>query len=73
MGSWKPVTGRNFELHVATFGHGVRTAWMFGGAVIAVVVGVSTLNMISANYGMATLNEIASPLFEQFGRSDRQA
>ena len=56
------------ERRFARVGSCLRTTWTLGSAVIAVIAGVSTLNMVSANYGMATLNEIASPFTQYFGR-----
>ncbi|HWR14288.1 MAG TPA: hypothetical protein VN577_05645 [Terriglobales bacterium] len=58
---------------VALVGHGARTAWTLASAVIAVVAGISTLNMAVADIGMATLNEIASPWVQQIARLTRQA
>jgi hypothetical protein len=57
----------------AQIGHYARTTWTLCNAVIAVVAGVSTLNMAVANTGMATLNEVASPVMQQFTRFGRQA
>jgi hypothetical protein len=39
---------------------------------IAVVAGISTLNMMVANVGMATINEFASPITQQFARFGRE-
>jgi hypothetical protein len=57
----------------AQVGHYARTTWTLCNAVIAVVAGVSTLNMAVANTGMATLNHVTSPLLQQFARLGRQA
>jgi hypothetical protein len=58
---------------LAQVGHYARTMWTLCNAVIAVVAGISTLNMAVANTGMATLNEVASPFMQQFARLGRQA
>jgi hypothetical protein len=58
---------------IAQAGHYARTAWTLVNAVIAVVAGISTLNLAIANTGMATLNEAASPFMQQFARMGRQA
>ncbi len=47
----------------------LRTSWGLVNAVIAVVAGLSTLNMAVADAGMATLNEAAS----RFVRSAQEA
>jgi uncharacterized membrane protein len=52
-------------------GHYLRTSWALVNAVVAVVAGLSTLNMAVANSGMATLNQATAPLWQQF-RSTRQ-
>ena len=57
----------------AQLGHYAWTTWTLCNAVVAVVAGVSTLNMAVANTGMATLNEVASPFMQQFARLGRQA
>jgi hypothetical protein len=57
----------------AQLGHYTRTAWTLFHAVIAVIAGVSTLNMAVANTGMATLSEVASSFQQQFARFGRQA
>ena len=54
-------------------GHYLRTSWALVNAVIAVVAGLSTLNMPVADAGMATINQVASPLMQQFARMGRQA
>ncbi len=48
-----------------------RTIWTIANAMIAVVAGISTLNMAVANTGMATLNEVASPILEQLSSFER--
>lgn len=58
---------------VGQFVHCARTTWTLVNAVIAVVAGISTLNMAVANAGLATLNELASPIIQQFARLSRQA
>jgi hypothetical protein len=58
---------------IAQAGHYARIGWTLVNAVIAVIAGISTLNMAVANTGMATLNEVASPLMQQFARLGRQA
>jgi hypothetical protein len=45
--------------------HSVRMGWMLLSAMLAVVVGFATLNMILADSGMAVLNE-HSALFTAF-------
>jgi hypothetical protein len=57
----------------AKVGHYTRTVWTLGNAVIAVIAGLSTLNIAVANTGMATLNEAASPFLQHFARLGRQA
>lgn len=52
----------------AQLGHCVRTTMAVGSALVAVIAGVSTLNMVTANRGIATLNEIASPFMQYFSR-----
>ena len=65
---------------VATTGIGMRaltqyvhTAWMVVVAVVAVVVGFSTLNMMLADSGLAVLNEHAAPVMTFCARLTRQA
>lgn len=62
------MTSPTSERPLARFGTCLRTTWALGSAVVAVIAGISTLNMVSANHGMATLNEIASPFTQYFGR-----
>jgi hypothetical protein len=50
-----------------------RIGWTLAIAVIAVVAGISTLNMVVANFGVATLHEVASPFMQQLARIGRQA
>ncbi len=50
-----------------------RTGWTVAMAVVAVIGGISTLNMTIAHLGMATLNEVASPFMEQLARLGREA
>ncbi len=50
-----------------------RTGWTVTLAVIAVIGGISTLNMTIAHLGMATLNEVASPFVQQLARLGREA
>jgi hypothetical protein len=52
--------------------HFARTLWTVIHATVAVVAGITTLNMAVANLGMATLNEVASPVFQQCARFGRQ-
>lgn len=49
-----------------------RTGWTITLAVIAVIGGISTLNMTIAHLGMATLNEVASPFMQQVARLGRE-
>ena len=42
-------------------------------ALIAVIGGISTLNMVVAHLGVATLNDVASPFLQQLARFGRQA
>ena len=51
----------------------VRTGWTVALAVVAVIGGISTLNMPIAHLGMATLNEVASPFMQQLARIGREA
>jgi hypothetical protein len=53
--------------------HYVRALWTVAGAVVAVVAGISTLNMAVADAGLATLNEFAAPVMAQMARMGRQA
>ncbi len=50
-----------------------RTGWTVTMALIAVIGGISTLNMTIANLGMATLNDVASPFMQQLARLGREA
>src|SRR4051812_10078621 len=50
-----------------------RQTWILVNAMVAVVAGISTLNMVVANLGMATINEFASPIVQQFARIGREA
>lgn len=61
-------TSRNTNGRLAQLGHCARTTMAVGGALVAVITGISTLNMVSANRGIATLNEIASPFMQYFSR-----
>jgi uncharacterized membrane protein len=56
----------------AQTGYFVRQTWTLCSAMIAVVAGISTLNMMVANMGMATISEFASPITQQFARLGRQ-
>jgi hypothetical protein len=58
---------------ISQVGHYARTTWTLAIAVIAVIAGITTLNMVVANLGVATLNEIASPFMQQLARMGRQA
>jgi len=58
---------------IAQASHYARIGWTLVNAVIAVIAGISTLNLAVANTGMATLNEVASPLMQQFARLGRPA
>jgi len=58
---------------VATAGHYARTTWSLANAVIAIIAGISTLNMVVAHIGISTVNEFASPILQQFARLGRQA
>jgi hypothetical protein len=58
---------------VAVAGHYARTTWSLVNAVIAIIAGITTLNMIVANSGIATVNEVASPILQQFARIGREA
>ena len=53
-------------------GHYARVGWTLLNAVIAVIAGISTLNMAVANTGMATINEFASPLMQQLAQMGRE-
>jgi hypothetical protein len=50
-----------------------RTGWAVAMALIAVIGGISTLNLTIAHLGMATLNDVASPFMQQFARLGREA
>ena len=50
-----------------------RTGWTVALAVVAVIGGISTLNLAIAHLGMATLNDVASPFMQQFARLGREA
>ncbi len=50
-----------------------RTGWTVALAVVAVIGGISTLNMPIAHLGMATLNEVASPFMQHLARLGREA
>jgi uncharacterized membrane protein len=54
------------------FGYCARQTWTLCSALIAVIAGISTLNMVVANLGMATISEFASPLTQQIARFGRQ-
>jgi hypothetical protein len=56
----------------AQVGYCARLTWTLFNAMIAVVAGISTLNMMVANVGMATINEFASPITQQFARFGRE-
>jgi hypothetical protein len=58
---------------IAQVGHYARTTCTLAIAVLAVIAGITTLNMVVANLGVATLNEVASPFIEQFACLGRQA
>ena len=58
---------------IAQAGHYARVGWTLVNAAVAVIAGISTLNMVVANIGMATLNEVASPIMQQLARLGRQA
>ena len=49
-----------------------RQTWTLFHAMIAVIAGISTLNMMVANVGMATITEFASPITQQLARLGRQ-
>jgi hypothetical protein len=53
-------------------GHYARTTWTLALAVIAMIAGISTLNMLVANMGVAALHEVASPIMQQLARFGRQ-
>lgn len=53
-------------------GYCARQTWTLCNAMIAVIAGISTLNMVVANLGMATIHEFASPITQQFARFGRQ-
>ena len=50
-----------------------RTGWTVATAVVAVIGGISTLNLTIAHLGLATLNDVASPFMQQFARLGREA
>jgi hypothetical protein len=50
-----------------------RTGWTLANAVVAIVAGISTLNLAVAHIGVATLNDVASPFVQQLVRVGRQA
>jgi hypothetical protein len=50
-----------------------RIGWTLANAVVAIVAGISTLNLAVAHLGMAALNEVASPFMQQLARIGRQA
>ncbi len=50
-----------------------RAGWNVTLAVIAVIGGISTLNLTIAHLGMATLNEVASPFMQHLARIGREA
>jgi hypothetical protein len=57
---------------IAPVGYYARMIWTLTIAVIAVIAGITTLNMVVANLGVATLNEVASPFMQQLARMGRQ-
>jgi hypothetical protein len=52
--------------------HFIRTVWMLLGAMLAVVVGFATLNMVLADSGFAVLNEHSPMLTAIMTRITRQ-
>ncbi len=60
-------------VRIAQVGRYARIGWTLTIAVIAVIAGISTLNMVVANFGVATLHEVASPFMQQLARIGRQA
>jgi len=59
--------------HAAQAACYARTGWTVTMALIAVIGGISTLNMVVAHLGVATLNDVASPFLQQLARFGRQA
>jgi hypothetical protein len=53
--------------------HHARTGWMLLSAMVAVIAGVVTLNLILTDSGMAILNHHLSPLMSHVTRLTRQA
>ncbi|MGZ4787668.1 MAG: hypothetical protein ACXVZX_04055 [Terriglobales bacterium] len=53
-------------------GHCARTLWMLLGAMLAVVVGFATVNMVLADSGFAVLNEHSPMLTAFLTRMTRQ-
>jgi len=66
--TFQQCTGR--IAHAAEY---ARTGWTIALALIAVIGGISTLNLTIAHLGMATLNDVASPFMQQLVRLGREA
>lgn len=67
------ITLQQVAGRTAQVGYCARQTWILLSAMVAVVAGISTLNMVVANLGMATINEFASPIMQQFARIGREA
>jgi len=52
--------------------HHARTSWMLASALMAVVAGIATLNLILTDSGMAILNHHLGPLMAHLSRLNRQ-
>ena len=66
-------TGRRVGGSGNVLTHFFRTLWMLLAAMLAVVVGFATLNMVLADSGFAVLNEHSPILTALFARVTRQA